>query len=225
MNSEKRIKRTYEDVYKYHNHDYPEWTDKNKECWVDVFLRLIYEYKHTFNYKYKKVLEIGCGNGRNLQLLFDKSTELYGIDISNDGIKKASSRYIGLFTCGSAKQLPYDDNIFDIVFSVHTLEQMKPIIKEVVKEIYRVLKPGGVYLCFEPFFNIQNKRGKWYHFIAYYPTGEIPFYLDEVGFIYDKIHPMKHKWGSTNIIKYLINRWRWICSRNRTGLIKAYKEK
>lgn len=223
MQNEKRVKQNYEHVYKYHNHDYPEWTDKNKEYWVDVFLKFVF-LRLAYKHKYEKILEVGCGNGRNLQLLSDEGVKLYGIDISNEGIKKASNRYIGLFTCGSAKKLPFGDNSFDIVYSVHALEQMVGIRKEVIDEIYRVLKPGGIYLCFEPFIQIQNKDGILYNIKADYNTGEIPRLLDETGFIFDKIMSMRYKWKPINTVEYLINRWKWIRSKNRLGLIKAYKE-
>lgn len=218
MQSENKVKENYDNVYKHHNSWYPEWNEKNKIYWVNVFLNRVK------NLKPRNVLEVGCGNGRNLQLIANNGIDLYGVDISIEGITHAQKRKIGSFVCGSAKKLPFDDDSFDLVFSVHALEQMKPILREVTKEIYRVVKPGGNYLCFEPFFSIQNKRGKWYHICAFYPTGEIPIFLSETGFVFDKIQLMKYDWGSTDIVRYLFDRWHWIRSRNRTGLIEAYKK-
>lgn len=99
------------------------------------------------NYKKKKVLEIGCGQGVDLSRFAENGAYVTGIDITEEGIKLAKKRFdfLGLegsFIVGDIENLPFSDNYFDMVYSHgvlhHTLHTQK-----VVDEIYRVLKRGG----------------------------------------------------------------------------------
>jgi len=79
------------------------------------------------------VLDVGCGNGFMLSVLRDNGyTDLSGCDIREDisigGVK---------YTQASAVNLPFSDNMFDVVMCNHTLEHI-PDIYQAVNEIKRV---------------------------------------------------------------------------------------
>ena len=100
------------------------------------------------------VLEIGFGTGHCLEEMAKRVGEngkAYGIDISSRMLditrkrmeKKGLADTVELY-CGDAMSMPYEDNMFDVVFMSFTLELFDtPEIPAVLKEIKRVLKPKG----------------------------------------------------------------------------------
>lgn len=100
------------------------------------------------------VLEIGFGTGHCLEEMAKRVGEngkAYGIDISSRMLditrkrmeKKRLADTVELY-CGDAMSMPYEDNMFDVVFMSFTLELFDtPEIPAVLKEIKRVLKPKG----------------------------------------------------------------------------------
>ena len=97
-----------------------------------------------------KVLDLGCGSGKHLAYLVEHGFNVYGIDISEEGIKAAKSflkrkKLKGNLKKGSIyKKLPYKENFFDAVLSLRVLNHGKITeIRKAIREIKRVLKPGG----------------------------------------------------------------------------------
>lgn len=72
----------------------------------------------------ERALDIGCGTGNHLILLNKMGLNVSGIDASSPMIKVAKKRlgYGCALKTGKAEDLPYDDNEFDVVFLIHTLE-------------------------------------------------------------------------------------------------------
>lgn len=90
----------------------------------------------------KRIIDVGCGKGRFLRVLKSKFSrvKLYGLDISE---KMLSFCPKGVETInGSILDIRYPDKYFDGVFCVETLEHALRI-ESAVKELTRVLKPGG----------------------------------------------------------------------------------
>jgi ubiquinone/menaquinone biosynthesis C-methylase UbiE len=90
----------------------------------------------------ESLLDIGCGTGFVVRAAKGIFTKLYGMDIS-ENILKAISSY-GIYpVCADAKEVPFRNESVDVVvlFSViHHFYDYRPILKET----YRVIKPGGV---------------------------------------------------------------------------------
>jgi len=86
-----------------------------------------------------RVLEIGCGTGRLLDLATD------GIDRSSEMLAVAHARHPGrrLLRCrGSAT--PFQAESFDAIFSMHVFMHLpKAEVVQVLDECHRLLKPGG----------------------------------------------------------------------------------
>jgi ubiquinone/menaquinone biosynthesis C-methylase UbiE len=97
------------------------------------------------------ILEIGCGTGRMTEFMAFFFKKVIGIDISGEMIKQARERLKGrddielIETDGET--IPLKDNSIDIVFSYLVFQHMKT--KEMVdknfEEVYRVLKPKGLF--------------------------------------------------------------------------------
>ena len=101
-----------------------------------------------------KVLELGCGDGTLWNVDRDKipeQTEIVVSDIS-DGMLRDARRTIGVddsrfrFRVFDAGRIPYDEDSFDLVIANHVLFYCEDIPK-VCKEVKRVLKPGGRFVC------------------------------------------------------------------------------
>jgi len=98
----------------------------------------------------KKILDLGCGSGRHTVYLAKHGFDVYGFDISEHGIKilmkwlKKEKLKASLKVGDIYKKLPYRNNFFDAIVSVRTLHHGKlEWIKNLVKEMKRILKPNG----------------------------------------------------------------------------------
>jgi len=96
-----------------------------------------------------KILDVGCGNGRLLELLKDEKINYTGVDLSEKLIEIAQKRYPqNNFLVADNLNLPFSDNNFDKVFSIavlHTIPSQN-LRKKAIFEIKRVLKEGGLLI-------------------------------------------------------------------------------
>lgn len=93
----------------------------------------------------KTLLDVGCGTGFILNIASDLFEELHGVDITQAMLDKVD------VSCGKiklyrtlAQELPFDNNSFDMATSYAFLHHLEDY-KEVLKEVFRVLKIGGIY--------------------------------------------------------------------------------
>lgn len=94
-----------------------------------------------------KVLDVGCGIGFVSQLY--PNFDITGIDIS-DGML-AHNPY--KWQKAPAENIPFPENTFDFVICRSLLHHLEdPLLG--LKEMFRVLKPGGKFVCWDPNHNI-----------------------------------------------------------------------
>ncbi|MEW6188587.1 MAG: class I SAM-dependent methyltransferase [Actinomycetota bacterium] len=108
-----------------------------------------------------RVLDLGCGNGRLLELFKDTNIKYVGLDISEELLNIARSRYTGpnlSFVLGDALDLPFDEDSFDTVYAIALLHHIPstPFRFKVMKEVHRVLKGGGIFVS--TVWNLWQKR-------------------------------------------------------------------
>jgi SAM-dependent methyltransferase len=88
----------------------------------------------------KKILDIGCGNGKFLELYPDRAI---GIDINPENISYLISKRLMAET-GSATDLKFDDNSFDLVHCSHVMQIFNNLdAHKFISEAYRVTKADG----------------------------------------------------------------------------------
>ncbi|UZE93851.1 MAG: class I SAM-dependent methyltransferase [Candidatus Pacearchaeota archaeon] len=121
----------------------PHWERKHSKA-IEDFVRYLE--------KRDKVLDLGCGSGRDVVFLARNGFDVYGIDISKEAIKKARNKIKekGLkayFDVGDLTALKFENNFFDAIYSNAVLNFT--LLQESCSEIYRILKKDGLaYLIF-----------------------------------------------------------------------------
>lgn len=120
----------------------------------------------------ESVIEFGCGTGAFTKYLADYNLEIIGVDISEECISYAKKNEIKntKFIVGDIEHLDFEDNSFDIVVASGVLHHF-PDFLEVLKEAYRVLKPGGRFFAYEP-----NRKNP---IMWLYRDKHSPFYSDK----------------------------------------------
>lgn len=93
------------------------------------------------------VLDIRCGEGRNMMSIFQKTGRVYGIDNDPKAVKHAEKNFVGKDTvkvfCADAEKLPFEDETFDTVTFLMILPNLENNKVEAIIESARVLKQGG----------------------------------------------------------------------------------
>jgi len=100
-----------------------------------------------------RILEVGCGEGTNLFHLKKYFNDITGLDILEEGLQLASEKLpqVKFLNCG-AKKLPFNDEVFDIVFIRDVLHHLAGYNEKIMalKEMRRVCREGGRILIIEP---------------------------------------------------------------------------
>ena len=98
-----------------------------------------------------RALEIGCGPGRLMRPLARHFVEIHGVDVSDEMIALAKEKLRDTPNAfphvGDGSTLPqFEDNFFDFIYSYAVFQHIpsREVVNQYLKEIARVLKPGGL---------------------------------------------------------------------------------
>lgn len=132
-----------------------DWTMRSntydKISWVNRDETLSCMVNFAGNLNEKNVLDLGTGTGKVLKTLKNQYPygNYYGIDISEAMMSKIEKSYGFNLSVGRAENLEcFKDNFFDAVTARMVLHHAEDLDK-VMKEVYRVLKPGGKFIICE----------------------------------------------------------------------------
>jgi SAM-dependent methyltransferase len=106
------------------------------------------------NLQGKKVAELGCGDGWVTTCLASAGANVFAFDISRDGCiltrekLKAHGFSPGLVAVMDAHSIAFKSSSVDAVFVAGVLHHLE--IEQVSREVHRILKKGGIVVCYEP---------------------------------------------------------------------------
>ncbi len=94
-----------------------------------------------------RILDLCCGAGQTTKFLVNYSQQVTGLDISMVSLEKARKNVPQAeFIEGFAQKMPFADNFFDFVHTSVALHEMTTAeLEEIFREVYRVLKPKGIF--------------------------------------------------------------------------------
>ena len=106
------------------------------------------------------MLDVGCGKGFLLyeitQVVPDISVS--GVDISKYGIENSKEEIRSQLHNGNCVNLPYEDKVFDFVYSINTFHNLKIFeVTKAISELNRVGK-GRSYICVESYRNERREN-------------------------------------------------------------------
>jgi glycosyltransferase involved in cell wall biosynthesis/SAM-dependent methyltransferase len=132
-----------------------EWTGERYVPEISGNIRLEHVHRYLLARELSKdvrVLDIACGEGFGSDLLAQTAARVTGVDIVPEVVLHAGRRYrrnnLG-FIAGSCAAIPMADQSVDVVVSFETLEHHDQH-DEMMREVRRVLRPGGVLVISSP---------------------------------------------------------------------------
>ncbi len=136
---------------------------KNRKFLSDYDEKFVDYLIERFKLKEGKMLDIGCGTKRIMNLFYERKFKVFGVDRSSYKEDQQTEldfeiKYLNL----ENDKIDYENNFFDIIFCKSVIEHIKNP-SNIFNEAYRVLKPGGIILILTP---------SWRH------TYWGPFYID-----------------------------------------------
>jgi len=154
-----------------HIHD---WKVAKSEAGTAAFFAEIEEYRFEklhylpklvdfSGYAGKRVLDLGCGVGNDLSRFAQGGAKAVGVDLADHSIELATTNFAqrglaGAFFIMDGEHLAFAADSFDVVYC-HTVLHFTPDPGAMLREIHRVLRPGGVAIL------MTVNRRSWLNFL------------------------------------------------------------
>ncbi len=144
--------------------------------------RCFFAYEHAITFvKDKTIADIGCADGYGTTFLADYAASVTGVDYSAETVALASQKHKHKsnlkFVQSSVPPLPFENESLDAITSFQFIEHIENRL-DFIKEVYRVLKPGGVFLCTTPNIKMSIARNPFH--VHEYTFNEINEELQKV---------------------------------------------
>ncbi|WP_209330473.1 class I SAM-dependent methyltransferase [Lunatimonas salinarum] len=135
-----------------------------------IHQRLLKAYIAALPWVQGKLLEIGCGEGRGVEVLAPKADSYLGLDKIGEVIVRLRSKFPS-YAFEQSVIPPFkslESNAFDCIVSFQVIEHIRED-RLFLEEIYRVLKPGGKAIISTPNIHFSLSRNPW-HIREYTPA-------------------------------------------------------
>jgi SAM-dependent methyltransferase len=112
----------------------------------------------------ERVLDAGCGTGRNFQKMLDQGARLSGVDFSAGMLREAHAKHdeVALVRADLHRDWPFGNACFDLVVSALVGEHLGDL-DHVFREMHRVLAPNGriVFSVYHPAMALAGKEARF----------------------------------------------------------------
>jgi ubiquinone/menaquinone biosynthesis C-methylase UbiE len=187
-----------------HDRERPSFEESNNVTVQRCFFA--YEYARDF-VKGKNTADIGCADGYGTQYLADYTQSTVGVDYSESTIADARQKHAAktnlTFKSSSVPPLPIESESMDVITAFQFIEHIEPRL-EFIKEAYRVLKPGGVFICTTPNAKMSLARNPFH--VHEYTFDEMQ---KEMSLLFDSVE-LKGLQGNEMVNKYYEDNARWV---------------
>ena len=161
-----------------------------------------------------KLLDVGAGYGYFEEILNKEKNKvrMYGIDISDSAVRSLHEKFDGTFRVGVATEIPFKSNHFDVVVALEVIEHIPAEDSlKAYKEIKRVLKKGGVFICSVPVFETYTEEyNPNAHMRAYTPQlFEYELKMNGFKILEEKLfYAFKNLYSVKKFIGKIVKRWK-----------------
>jgi len=136
-------------------------------AWPKALLERMAYWVSEIGTKNSHILDVGCGEGALLNRL---GLSGFGVDLNPSRLALARERGLSVMH-GDGTKLPFRDNQFASVVSMEVLEHV-PEMAGMMREVYRVLEPGGHWIVSVPSVTLRSRYEMWREKRPYYCDGE-----------------------------------------------------
>lgn len=136
----------WDNIYKKYQKDGKEYATLQPGL-IPEFLNFIQKY----DFKMKRVLDIGCGNGKYLVFLKSLGFKTDGIDSSPTAVEMTKEALNDDSNVLLADMYEYDfpKEQYDLVISIAAIHHgLKAQVRRTIKQIYTALLSGGIFFCY-----------------------------------------------------------------------------
>lgn len=140
------------------------------------------------SHRHPRVLDIGCGTGFNLEELRARGVgRAVGLDIATDALVYCRERGLRALVRGDGSRLPFADGSFDVITALDLIEHLDDD-EGALREMLRVLAPGGHVVIFTPAFRfLWSLQDVVSHHFRRYTSSELRDKLRAAGLEVSKI--------------------------------------
>jgi O-methyltransferase len=140
-----------------------DWIEPRDHCYK-LHLNLVHHVLSGVALAGRRVLEVGSGRGGNCYFLsrYTQANQIYGIDLCEANVRFCQAVHHlpnVTFLRGDAQQLPFSGETFDVVLNLES-SHCYPHFERFLAEVYRVLKPGGIF-CYADLWFLQFVKLDW----------------------------------------------------------------
>jgi len=128
--------------------------------------------------KQSRILEAGSGNGNVVYSIDSIGYQVQGVDYAQKTVKKVKKIFPHLnITCQDITKLDFPDNHFDMYLSLGLFEHFREGYDKPLKEMIRVLKPGGYAVISFPYMSpFRKRKARQGHYPSRLTNTELQFY-------------------------------------------------
>jgi SAM-dependent methyltransferase len=160
-----------------------------------------------------RVLDIGCGRGFLLRAFQQRRWEVTGTEMSPSATAYAREKLKLPVHVGKLQDLKLPESSFNAVVMWHVLEHMDRA-NDVLDEVCRLLRPGGVLLVAVPNFSsveARLARDKWFHLdvprhLTHFPRGALKRRLEQSGFRIERVSSRSPEYDFFSAMQSMLNR-------------------